>query len=108
MNWYVAKLVFQITTSVERQVSQFDEHLRLICAESFEQAFVKARLIGIREEDSPGTGTSQASWEFVNISELYPLQDLSDGVELYSRIHETCEAHNYIALIHRKASNLAA
>jgi len=108
MNWYVAKLVFQITTGSERQVSQFDEHLRLIRAESFEQAFLKARLLGIREEDVPGVEAIHASWEFVNISELYPLQDLSDGVELYSRIHETCEAHNYIALIHRKASNLAA
>lgn len=108
MSWYVAKLVFQIATTGERQVAQFDEHLRLICAESFEQAFVKARLLGIREEDAPASEINQASWEFVNISELYPLQDLSDGVELYSRIHETHEGHNYIALIHRKASHLAA
>lgn len=107
MKWYVAKLVFQITTGTERPVAQFDEHLRLICAASFDQAFLKARLLGIREEDT-WAESNQAAWEFVNISELYPLQDLADGTELYSRIHETPEARSYIALIHRKASDLAA
>lgn len=108
MTWYVAKLVFQITRGNDRPVAQFDEHLRLIQAESFEQAFLKARLLGIREEDGLVTEPDQPMWEFVNISELYTLQDLSDGIELYSRIHETPEARSYIAMIHRKASNLAA
>lgn len=106
MKWYVAKLVFQIATSAPSHMSQFDEHLRLIHAESFEQAFLKARLLGIREEDAPEA--NRATWEFVNIVELYPLQDLSDGIELYSRIHETHEAHNYISLVHQKANDLAA
>ncbi len=106
MNWYIAKIVFQITTATASGVGQFDEHLRLIEANSFEEAFRKARLIGIGEEDIAQEG--RASWEFVNIAELLPLQHLGDGAELYSRIHETAEVHSYINNVHRKAFELTA
>ena len=106
MNWYVAKIVFRITTSQPKAEGQFDEHLRLIQASSFEEAFRKARLIGIGEEDA--ADNRSASWEFVNIAELIPLQSLCDGTELYSRIHETSEVRSYINLIHLKAAELAA
>lgn len=103
MTWYVAKLVFRITTAQTQTVGQFDEHLRLIRAESFEGAFRKARLIGIEEEDSC---QDRPRWEFVNISELYPLEELKDGVEVYSRIHDIPLAQNYINMVHLKAAEL--
>jgi len=103
MTWYVAKLVFRITTAQAQTLGQFDEHLRLIRADSFEAAFRKARLIGIQEEDS---ASDRPRWEFVNISELYPLEELKDGIELYSRIHDIPEAKSYINLIHLKAAEL--
>lgn len=105
MNYYIAKIVFRITTAHPGALGQFDEHLRLIQATSFEEAFRKARLIGIGEEDSTQNG--HAAWEFVNISELLPLQQLCDGAELYSRIHETPEVRSYINLVHLKAAELA-
>jgi Domain of unknown function (DUF4288) len=109
MNWYVAKIVFQIASASERTVAQFDEHLRLVYADSFEQAFRKARLIGIQEEDqAPEVGGGVGCRGFVNIAALYPLDSLSDGSSLYSRIHETREAKAYITLVHRKAAELAA
>lgn len=103
MNWYVAKLVFRITTAQTQTVGQFDEHIRLIRADSFEGAFRKARLIGIREEDSL---QDRPQWEFVNISELFPLEELKDGVEVYSRIQDIPQAQSYINLIHLKAAEL--
>jgi len=106
MKWYVAKVVFRITTPAVRQVAQFDEHLRLIRAESFEQAFMKARLLGITEEDE-FVNHLDAKWEFVNISELIPLQELSDGLEVYSQIHETLEPRSYVNLVHQKAAALS-
>lgn len=109
MNWYIAKLVFQIITSADRPAAQFDEHVRLIQATSYEQAFRKAKLLGIQEEDSVLTaGQEGATWEFVNIAELYPLKDLADGAELYSRIHETTEGKSYIRGVHRRAAELDA
>jgi hypothetical protein len=109
MNWYVAKIIFRIATSSGQEVAQFDEHLRLIRAESFEQAFIKARLIGITEEDVPSTPQDKnTKWEFVNISELIPLKELCDGLEVYSQIHETVEARSYVNLVHQKAAALSA
>ena len=109
MNWYIAKLVFQIVTGADRPGAQFDEHLRLSQAASYEQAFRKAKLLGIQEEDSVLTaGQEGATWAFVNITELYPLKDLADGAELYSQIHETPEGKSYIRGVHRRAAELNA
>lgn len=109
MSWFVAKIVFRIQPASPAALAQFDEQLHLICAETADQAFFKARLLGIQEEDS-GTGDTRKRvlWEFVNISELFPLNELVDGTEVYSRIYETSEAAAYINLVHRKAADLAA
>lgn len=106
MNWYVAKIVFRITLAKESAVGQFDEHLRLIRAESLEEAFIKARLLGIKEEDYDQDQEQKASWEFVNVSELRPVDSLCDGAEVYSQVREVREARSYIQLIHQKASAL--
>ncbi|MDZ4716235.1 MAG: DUF4288 domain-containing protein [Cytophagales bacterium] len=103
MNWYVAKIIFRITTD-NVNASQFDEHLRLIEAASFEEALLKARILGITEEDQhihdqPKT----ARWEFVNVAEVIPIREIRDGMELYSQIHETAEAKSYIHRVHQKA-----
>lgn len=122
MSWYVAKIVFRIRPSSPSTLAQFDEQLHLISAASLDEAFFKSRLLGIQEEDpsalretSGQAGSGQAGevrrnvqWEFVNISELFPLHELVDGTEVYSRIHETAEAAAYINLVHRKAADLAA
>ena len=107
MNWYLAKIVFKITSGSVAGAVQFDEHLRLIIAENFDSAFAKAKLIGIREEDQFFNDKLQpARWEFVNIAELTALEELCDGLEVYSQIHETTEAKSYINLVHRKAAAL--
>jgi hypothetical protein len=106
MNWYIAKVIFKICAG-STTVAQFDEHLRLIHAENFEHAFVKARLIGIGEEDQfVNENQRPVNWEFVNVTEILPLQELCDGLEVYSQIHETAEAKSYINLVHRKAAAL--
>jgi hypothetical protein len=102
MNWYIAKVVFNITA--EQNVNQFDEQLRLVNAESKEEAFLKARSIGLREEDTfYNDKMKEVKWEFVNVSEIIPVGRLEDGIEIYSRIHETEEAAKYIHFVHQKA-----
>lgn len=105
MNWYVVKLVFRITAGEERTAGQFDEHLRLIRAESQEQAYVKARLLGIREE-STSSDSDPMNREFVNIAGLHPLQELCDGTEVYSRTHEVSVPGDYVQWIHQQAAAL--
>jgi hypothetical protein len=107
MNWYIAKIVFNIAAEGGDHKPQFDEQLRLINAEDEEEAFLKARTIGLNEEDSfVNDNKKKVKWEFINVSELIPLKTIEDGIELYSRIHETEEANSYINFVHQKAISL--
>ena len=102
MNWYITKIVFNI--AAEQSTRQFDEQLRLVNAKSKEEAFLKARTIGLREEDIfYNDEMKEVKWEFVNVSEIIPIGKLEDGVELYSRIHETEESSSYINFVHQRA-----
>jgi hypothetical protein len=104
MSWYIAKVVFNISAENTEHMPQFDEQLRLISAESLEEAFIKARKIGLSEEDSfLNEKRNTVKWEFINVAEVLPLKKLEDGMELYSHIHETEEAKSYIHCIHQKA-----
>lgn len=106
MNWYISKIVFGITAE-NQQTQQFDEQLRLIQADTTEEAFLKARMIGIGEEDSfLNDSNKRIKWEFINVAELVPLKKLEDGVEIYSRIHEMEEAKSYVNFIHQRAVSL--
>lgn len=104
MSWYIAKIVFNITTENTTHKLQFDEQLRLISADSVEEAFGKARALGLSEEDSfINDNSNKVKWEFINVAEIVPLKKLEDGMELYSQIHETEEAKSYIHCVHQKA-----
>lgn len=107
MKWYIAKIVFSISAENTSHKPQFDEQLRLIAADTEEAAFLKARIIGLAEEDSfLNDRNNLVKWEFINVSEIIPLQKLEDGIEIYSHIHETEEARSYIHGVHQKAISL--
>ena len=104
MKWYISKIVFKISAENTQHKPQFDEQLRLIAADSEGEAFLKARTIGIGEEDSfVNEKKNTVKWEFINVSEVVPLNNLEDGMEIYSQIHETDEAKSYIQCVHQKA-----
>ncbi len=106
MNWYIAKIIFQIKGN-GMQKPQFDEHLRLIEAENFEEAFLKARILGIRSEDSViNQNHGPVKWEFVNVAELREMEVLKDGLEIYSQVREMEEENNYINYIHNQAASM--
>ena len=109
MNWYLAKIVYQITCGEDRHTAQFDEQLRLIRADKKEEALLKAQLLGSRGEEMFFNNNQQVvRWQFINISELYKLSELIDGAELYSRIEERENAAVYIDIIHKKAAGIVA
>ena len=105
MNWYIAKIMFRISNGDGARKSQFDEHLRLIEAANFEEAFLKARGLGLQEEASFLNDYQElVKWEFVNVAELFPMNELKDGQELYSQIQEREDAAPYIHYVHQKAA----
>lgn len=103
MKWFVAKIIFRIVND-DASTAQFDEHIRLISADNADEAYLKARVIGITEEDSfLNASRRPVKWEFINVSELHAIDGLSDGTEIYSRIHETKDEKDYIQEVHQRA-----
>ncbi len=63
--------------------------------------------MGTKEEETFYNRKQQlVQWQFINISELYLLNDLIDGAELYSRIEEKENADAYIYTVNQKALSL--
>lgn len=107
MKWYLAKMVFRIICGQGDHTPQFDEQLRLVAGNSKEDAFRRALEMGNNEQDTFYNRKEQlVQWQFINVSELYQLNDLIDGAELYSRIEEKENADAYIYTVNQKASNL--
>ena len=107
MKWYLAKIVYRILCGDGNHAAQFDEQLRLIVADDAEAAFDKATVIGHNEAETFYNNRQElVQWQFVNVSELYLLQELIDGAEVYSRITEVDDAEGYINFVHHKAAGL--
>lgn len=104
MNWYLSKIVFRIICGDGDHTAQFDEQLRLITASSKEEAFHKAQVLGVKEEDIFYNNEKQlVQWKFISLSELYLLSELIDGAAIYSRIDEKDNADAYLQMIYKKA-----
>lgn len=107
MNWYLAKMIFRIICGDGNHTAQFDEQLRLIVAGNKDEAFQKAQLLGGKEQEMFYNNNQQlVQWQFISISELYQLNDLIDGAEVYSRIEEHENAESYLHIIHKKAAQI--
>ena len=107
MNWYLAKIVYRIICGSGNHTPQFDEQLRLIHAEDELQAFQKARRLGEKEQDHFLNAVQKpVHWKFIDVIELNKLDDLLDGAEMYSRIHEEEDAGIFIKIIQMRAAHL--
>lgn len=107
MKWYLAKIVYRIICGDGNHTPQFDEQLRLVEAEDDMHAFQKARIMGDMEEDNfLNNEYKPVHWKFIDVSELHSLDNLVDGVELYSKICEEENAENYISSINHRAKYL--
>lgn len=107
MPMFIAKIVFNIVTGQEGSRSQFEEQLRLVDAVNLEEAYLKARAIGIGEEEELlRDGQPSIKWQFVDVTDLLPLPSLTTGSEIYSQIHETEESREYIHNIHQRGMAL--
>lgn len=108
MNWYIAKIVFQIICGDGNHRAQFDEQLRLMKAADWQDALCKAKVLGENEQERFLNDQQQwVQWQFVNVSELILLKNLQDGLELYYNITEPDDAEKYVEMIHQKARDIA-
>lgn len=106
MNWYLAKIVFQIICGDGKHTPQFDEQLRLIQANEEEAAFAKAVSIGVSEQEIFHNERKQlVQWRFINVSDLYQM-NLIDEAELHSKISEVDRADDYVSFVNKKAEQI--
>ena len=82
MSWYLTKIVYRIICGQGNHTAQFDEQLRLIEADSSQEAFEKATTLGQKEEDKFFNEEQKlVQWKFINVAELYKLSGLLDGAD---------------------------
>jgi hypothetical protein len=99
MNNYLTKLIFNIRIGNGNN-SQFDEQIRVVHANSIESALFKARAIGKKHEESfVNSDNNLVEWKFIDVSEVYPLNEVKDGEELYSVTHEKENADSFIRFV---------
>lgn len=108
MNWYAVKMIFRIISGDGSHTAQFDEQLRLIGAAGEQAAFEKANSIGSNEQaDFLNHRKETVRWEFIAVTEINMLSNLTDGVELYYKIQETTNAAAYINTAKQRSALLA-
>ncbi|MBV8255463.1 MAG: DUF4288 domain-containing protein [Chitinophaga sp.] len=107
MNWFVAKVVYQIICGSGNHTPQFDEQIRLISAGTKKDALAKAHEIGMQEQYAFKNHQEElVQWKFINVPEIYTLSDLTDGMEVYSRIEEPGDPKSYVAWLQTKSAQL--
>ncbi|TAM98866.1 MAG: DUF4288 domain-containing protein [Chitinophagaceae bacterium] len=98
MNWYLAKIVFRILTEEESEMGLFEEKLRLINGKNLQEALQNAAVWGEKDASEFINDSGQRIvWEFIAISEMSHLPELTDGIELNSHLSEM-PAREFISL----------
>ncbi len=106
MNFFVAKLIFQLQSN-EEQSNQFDEQLRLIEAVDEALALEMAHQIGLMNQENVTSKNNQkVYWKFIAVTEIQHIGEVNNGKEIYYKIVEPEQANDYLALVHEKANHL--
>lgn len=109
MNWYIAKLVYQVISGEGNHTPQFDEQLRLIRAEEFEWAREKAGIVGkLCEYRCKNEKNEEVHWKFIDVIDICPIKSLEDGDEIYSSTQEPKDVTDYLSTLSSKAKMCSA
>ncbi len=109
MKRYLVKLMFNINIDNGSHAHQFDEQIRIVEALTLEAAFQKARNIGKKEEETFINSENKiVHWQFIDVSDVYELESIKDGEQVYSTTHENTERHSFINYVRQKAMLIQA
>lgn len=104
MKRYLAKLMFNINIDNGNHATQFDEQIRVIESQDLGNAFQKARVIGKQEEETfMNKDHKPVNWKFIDVLDVYPLENLKDGEQLYSVTYEKEDTTAFINYIRSKS-----
>jgi hypothetical protein len=106
MKKYLVKLIFNVSVNQGADNSEFDSQMRVIRAFSSEDAFYKAREAGRREEGTVQSPSGQVNWRFIDVCELYDLEELGDGDQVFSETRKYTDSQSYITYIRHRSMEL--
>jgi uncharacterized protein DUF4288 len=109
MKKYLVKLMFNINMDNGNNTSEFDEQIRVVEAHNLENAFYKARSLGKKEEETfLDRDSKMVSWNFIDVAEVYPLEEIKDGEQLYSNTRKIKDTSSFISYIRQKSMEIQA
>lgn len=86
MNWYIAKLVFNVNINHGEHRTQFDESFRMLEALNLEDAKEKAWQLGkCNDETFTNVHGDIIHWDFVAVEHIAPITRVTDGQEIFSQ-----------------------
>jgi hypothetical protein len=92
MNYYIAKLVFQIQVINAKRKIQYEEKLVCINASDMTYAYSRASALALKHEtEFMNDNHHHLSWKFLGITDLVPMDKMEADLELYSEIKEQDE-----------------
>ena len=107
MNWYLVKLIYSIDGYSNQTNAQFDEQLRLVNAPNQEGAYFKAKQLGKQlQANFKSDNGATLTWTFIDVNEVLKVEQLSDGVEIYSNTIETYDKKSFIDTVLQKAMSI--
>lgn len=105
MNWYAAKIIFQIEND-NLDALQFDEQIRLINAINKDLAIEIAHQIGLMAQEDLPSAKGNLKWKFIAVTEVEDIGNLEQGKEVYYQIKEPEIVSTYLLRIKEKALSL--
>lgn len=109
MNWYLAKIIYQVISGKGMHNPQVDEQFRLIKADELEWAWEKAQVVGRRGEDIfKNDRDENVHWNFIAVEDVTPIENMEDGSQIYARTKEPESMEEYIQLTKANAKRLYA
>src|SRR5690606_33083701 len=108
MRKYLTKLIFNVNIDNFNR-TEFDEQIRDIETSDLENALLKARSLGKREEDSFVNNNNQlVNSKFIDVAEIYLLEDIKDGEQVYSNTRKIKDADSFINYVRKKSMEIQA
>lgn len=107
MEWYVAKMVYQVVNNKKTHTPQIDEQYKLIQADDRAWAWEKANILGkLGECKLESSKQASVQWKFINVVDLFEIGELKDGVELFSGTDEPEDIEEYMAVSELRARRI--
>lgn len=106
MNWYLARMIFQIVCGDESRPARFNEQWRLIRADEICWAREKATILGHLDSQQEQNRAEKIQWKFITVADIFEVPHETDGAHVFSTTEESEDADHYLALITARSKQL--